>query len=435
MITKSIRRKSRVRNNNNKTNFSRKRQNSKNKKKISRQNKKSLSKKKKISKKKKKIMRGGAGPSKETQSPPPPPTSPPPPPPPPLTKEQQKQSDIKKMCETDNISSKYKFVSLLGKGSFGRVIKAKNKSVQHSYVAIKEIIMIKDTDTDTDISDIISEINILTELLTKINERKVGSDKVMKYHECYCDVKNNKFYIVTELIKGTQLSRLQSNYSNNINIIKNIMKQILKGLEFLHNNYITHLDLKPEIIMIEPKTRAIKIVDFGISCLQNKTLENCEYPSGTILYMHPSLIELYINQKSTRDRLKDLGMKNDELFHIYSHYLYIHYDYWALGQIIFSFLNPKKFFSINKMHKKSIKQLESKLKNQLEYFNNIHLFLIKEIEELKKKEFKNKEKISILTLLEPIINPKSLSPPEDNTIVKLMELNDLYLKKFKKIVN
>lgn len=39
MITKSIRRKSRVRNNNNKTNFSRKRQNSKNKKKISRQNK------------------------------------------------------------------------------------------------------------------------------------------------------------------------------------------------------------------------------------------------------------------------------------------------------------------------------------------------------------------------------------------------------------
>ena len=47
-----------------------------------------------------------------------------------------------------------------------------------------------------------------------------------------------------------------------INEIKNYMKQILQGMEFVHKNKITHRDLKPENIL-KTDGGIIKICDFG----------------------------------------------------------------------------------------------------------------------------------------------------------------------------
>jgi serine/threonine protein kinase len=56
----------------------------------------------------------------------------------------------------------------------------------------------------------------------------------------------------------------------NLDVIRSIMKQILEGVKFIHDNHIIHRDLKPANILISPiKTSnsffTIKIADFGLA--------------------------------------------------------------------------------------------------------------------------------------------------------------------------
>ncbi|KIH51671.1 immunoglobulin I-set domain protein [Ancylostoma duodenale] len=48
--------------------------------------------------------------------------------------------------------------------------------------------------------------------------------------------------------------------------VKDYMRQILQGLEHMHNKQIVHLDLKPENILLKTKTsKDIKLIDFGLA--------------------------------------------------------------------------------------------------------------------------------------------------------------------------
>ena len=46
--------------------------------------------------------------------------------------------------------------------------------------------------------------------------------------------------------------------------LKDLMEQLLKGVEAMHNNNIIHRDLKPSNILVSPDGQ-LKISDFGLS--------------------------------------------------------------------------------------------------------------------------------------------------------------------------
>lgn len=46
--------------------------------------------------------------------------------------------------------------------------------------------------------------------------------------------------------------------------IKNIAKQILTGVQFMHLNYVMHRDLKPDNLMIDHKG-TVKLIDFNMA--------------------------------------------------------------------------------------------------------------------------------------------------------------------------
>jgi len=70
-----------------------------------------------------------------------------------------------------------------------------------------------------------------------------------------------------EYIEGQNVKEYMTSYNNKIPMdkIKEVTRNVLKGLIYLHENGIIHRDLKPENILINEEQEILKLVDFGIS--------------------------------------------------------------------------------------------------------------------------------------------------------------------------
>ena len=52
----------------------------------------------------------------------------------------------------------------------------------------------------------------------------------------------------------------------------NIFRQILSGVEYVHNNHIVHRDIKPDNIFLCARTGQALIGDFGLAKLRSETI-------------------------------------------------------------------------------------------------------------------------------------------------------------------
>lgn len=68
--------------------------------------------------------------------------------------------------------------------------------------------------------------------------------------------------------------------------IKTIFKQIVLGVDYLHQNGILHRDLKPHNILINKKKLLTKIADFGLSRHLNIPFENYSEEICKFFYIH-----------------------------------------------------------------------------------------------------------------------------------------------------
>lgn len=62
-----------------------------------------------------------------------------------------------------------------------------------------------------------------------------------------------------------------------LNDIKIYMKQLFKGLHYLHSNGIMHRDIKPFNVLIDPTRHSLKIIDFGLSDYYIPGKENSDH--------------------------------------------------------------------------------------------------------------------------------------------------------------
>ena len=155
---------------------------------------------------------------------------------------------------------RYEIDSLIGRGSFGQVVKAYDHEEQ-SHVAIK---IIKNK------KPFLVQAQIEVRLLELMN-RTDGDDK---YH--VVKLKNhfmwrNHLCLVFELLSYNLYDLLRNtNFRGvSLNLTRKFAQQIATALLFLSwpELKIIHCDLKPEnILLCNPKRSAIKIVDFGSSC-------------------------------------------------------------------------------------------------------------------------------------------------------------------------
>jgi serine/threonine protein phosphatase PrpC len=75
--------------------------------------------------------------------------------------------------------------------------------------------------------------------------------------------KKNYLYTVTEFIEGKTLAQwMRDNPSPSIDSVRDIVAQIVKGLQAFHRQEMVHQDLRPNNIMIDD-AGTVKIIDFG----------------------------------------------------------------------------------------------------------------------------------------------------------------------------
>jgi serine/threonine protein kinase len=114
-------------------------------------------------------------------------------------------------------------------------------------------------------------------------------------------VKNNNFYIITELITGSSISDLISKHTNGLpsaQIIA-IITQLNETVQYLYLNGIIHRDIKPANILLNDDGK-IKLCDFGISKDTKSYRTASTMHTGTVQYAPPEFFneELPLTEKS-----------------------------------------------------------------------------------------------------------------------------------------
>ncbi|EAL67160.1 hypothetical protein DDB_G0280717 [Dictyostelium discoideum AX4] len=204
----------------------------------------------------------------------------------------------------------YYFIKPISKGGYGQVFLAITKS--NKFFAIKSINK-RDTIGKHMVKELMVERNILVQY---------QNQSIVKLFECFQTKK--KLYMVMEFLHGGDCaSLLHSLNTLEEREAKNIIAQIVNGLEFIHSCGIIHRDLKVENLIFD-KNGIIKIVDFGFSevgftgnSIKNGNKKNNKC-LGTPYYMSPEVI----NKRGYGKTI----------------------DWWALGIIIFELLSGETPF-------------------------------------------------------------------------------------------
>ncbi|KAF2222418.1 hypothetical protein BDZ85DRAFT_127920 [Elsinoe ampelina] len=183
------------------------------------------------------------------------------------------------ICMGDHLAYRYEVIDVLGKGSFGQVVRCIDHK-EGGLVAVKIIRNKKRFHQQA-----LVEVNILNKLKEWDPDGThatltVTSSFYFRSHLC----------IVTPCLSINlyELIREHSFQGFSLCLIRRFSRQILKCLQLLQGKRIIHCDLKPEnILLCDPRRADVRVIDFGSSC---KTDEKVYTYIQSRFYRSPEVI-------------------------------------------------------------------------------------------------------------------------------------------------
>ncbi|MGA1791968.1 MAG: serine/threonine protein kinase [bacterium] len=169
---------------------------------------------------------------------------------------------------------RYKIVEQMSTGSASKIYLAEQKNLDRK-VVIKELMR---------------EYSLNQRIIARFEQeaRIISSlryDSIIHIYDFW--KKGDSYYIVMEYVPGKTLKEVLSHIGSfPVDISLIIFYEIVKALEYAHNQGIIHRDLKPANIIVSEEGR-LKLLDFGIAHVKETTLTTPGVILGTYSYMSP----------------------------------------------------------------------------------------------------------------------------------------------------
>uniref|UniRef100_A0A8C9WEJ9 Cyclin-dependent kinase 21 n=1 Tax=Scleropages formosus TaxID=113540 RepID=A0A8C9WEJ9_SCLFO len=155
----------------------------------------------------------------------------------------------------------YEVLAAVGEGASGRVFKARETGGCQRRVALKKVRVLEQMEEGVP-AFVIREVGLLRKL------EAFNHPNVVKLLDVSVEVQNqtSEMTLVFEYVDQDLCAFLASVAETGLSRwkIKDIMLQLLRGLDFLHTNMLVHRDLKPQNVLVSSHGE-IKIADFGLA--------------------------------------------------------------------------------------------------------------------------------------------------------------------------
>lgn len=187
-----------------------------------------------------------------------------------------------------SITSKYRFLTMLGKGGFGEIYRVQDVETGNIY-ACKQINK--------------ASINNAEQFQTELGLLKeTDHPNVVRLYEVIESI-DFIYLIMEECLGGELFTRIAHKTKKGERFTEEssriIFKQIIQSINYLHTHGVCHRDIKPENIMftsIEDNS-PIKLIDFGLSKIFAIDQWKTANIVGTPLYMAPEVFIGKYNEK------------------------------------------------------------------------------------------------------------------------------------------
>ncbi|KAH6657486.1 hypothetical protein BKA67DRAFT_189867 [Truncatella angustata] len=216
---------------------------------------------------------------------------------------------------------RYNRVGQIGKGAFAVVYKVTDRYTGMPYAA-------KELDKRKFMKNGVLDQKVENEM--KIMQR-VSHENIVQYIEHF-DWDMHQFIIIMEYVPGGDLGKLVATKGMlRETYVKIMARQLIDALGYLHDNSITHRDVKPDNILISSLDPfVVKLTDFGLSKMIDTEQTFLKTFCGTLLYCAPEVYSEYgtYDEKGRRLRQQSRRPPTRER---YDHAV----DVWSLGGVLF----------------------------------------------------------------------------------------------------